>query len=317
MNWKKLGKIFDPAQNGLTGASSTFAQSPQALVFENHVRVYFSTRERERDGMYVSHVSWVDFDKAFQHVLGVAPQSVLRRGELGCFDEHGIFPISPLRHAGRTLAYTTGWSRRISVSVETGIGLVESHDEGVTFERVGNGPVLSASLREPYLVGDGFVRVYEGTFHMWYIFGTHWKRYTPSASPDRTYKIGHATSRDGVTWRKDEARQIVADRLGADESQALPTVLRIGTRWHMVFCFRQSFDFRSNVDRGYRLGHAWSDDLSQWVRDDSELSIDVSPDGWDAEMMCYPHLFECDGKVHLLYNGNAFGRDGFGLAVLE
>jgi hypothetical protein len=34
-------------------------------------------------------------------------------------------------------------------------------------------------------------------------------------------------------------------------------------------------------------------------------------------MLCYPHAFECRGKVYLLYNGNEFGRYGFGLAVLE
>jgi hypothetical protein len=33
-------------------------------------------------------------------------------------------------------------------------------------------------------------------------------------------------------------------------------------------------------------------------------------------MQCYPHVFECDGKVYLLYNGNEFGRYGFGLAEL-
>jgi hypothetical protein len=317
VNWKKLGRIFDPARHSLPSGCLGFAQSPQALVFDDFVRIYFSTREREPGGKYVSHVAWADFDKTFRRVLRVAPHTALPRGGLGCFDEHGIFPLSPLRHAGRILAYTTGWSRRVSVSVETGIGLVESFDGGATFVRVGTGPVLSASLHEPCLVGDGFVRVHEGNFHMWYIFGTGWKRYAADAPPDRTYKIGHATSADGVLWQKEEARQIVADRLGPDESQALPTVLRIGGRWHMVFCYRQSFDFRSNADRGYRLGCAWSDDLSHWVRDDAGSGIDVSADGWDSEMMCYPNLFECDGRAHLLYNGNAFGRDGFGLAVLE
>ena len=33
-------------------------------------------------------------------------------------------------------------------------------------------------------------------------------------------------------------------------------------------------------------------------------------------MQCYPHVFECHGKVYLLYNGNEFGRTGFGLAVI-
>ena len=85
----------------------------------------------------------------------------------------------------------------------------------------------------------------------------------------------------------------------------------------MFFCYRQSSDFRKNKDRGYRIGHAWSNDLLTWTRDDADPLLDVSPGDWDADMLCYPHVFECEDKVYLLYNGNEFGRYGFGLAVLE
>jgi sucrose-6-phosphate hydrolase SacC (GH32 family) len=105
--------------------------------------------------------------------------------------------------------------------------------------------------------------------------------------------------------------------LGVDESQALPTVIEIAGRHHMFFCYRQSFDFRKNKDRGYRIGHAYSDDLVNWMRDDENPLLDVAPGEWDSDMLCYPHVFECDGKVYLLYNGNEFGRYGFGLAELE
>jgi hypothetical protein len=33
--------------------------------------------------------------------------------------------------------------------------------------------------------------------------------------------------------------------------------------------------------------------------------------------MCYPHLFTSNDKTYLAYNGNEFGRNGFGLAELE
>ena len=45
--------------------------------------------------------------------------------------------------------------------------------------------------------------------------------------------------------------------------------------------------------------------------------VAVSATGWDSEMLCYPHTFWCDGQAYLLYNGNAFGRQGFGVAVME
>jgi hypothetical protein len=318
MSWRKLGKIFDPTQHKLPNGCVQFAQSPQALVGRDFVRIYFSTRSRDgNSGKYLSHVAFVEMKKNLRDVIRVSDKTVIPLGALGCFDEHGIFPMNVLLHGDVVYGYTCGWNRRVSVSVDTAIGLALSHDGGLTFQRIGDGPVLAASLHEPCLVGDAFVKVIGGVFHMWYIFGTGWKRFVAGAAPDRTYKIAHATSNDGIEWVKEEARQIVADRLGSDESQALPTVIQIAGRSHMFFCYRQSSDFRTNRDRGYRIGHAWSDDLSTWTRDDEDPLLDVTPAAWDSDMLCYPHAFECDGAVYLLYNGNEFGRYGFGLARLE
>lgn len=317
MKWTKLGKIFDPAGYQLPNGCKEFAQSPQTLVFDDFVRIYFSSRQRDSNGKYLSHICYVDMAKDFKRVLGVNKDTVVPLGKLGCFDQHGIFPMNVLRHGGRIHGYTSGWTRRVSVSVDTGIGLAFSEDDGVTFQKIGDGPILTSSLHEPYLVGDPFVQVYDGVFHMWYIFGTDWKKFSGGQPPDRVYKIGHATSPDGVRWQKEEARRIVGDLLHEDESQALPTVIRIGARYHMFFCYRESADFRLGKGRGYRLGHAYSDDLAHWTRDDEAGGLDVSEQGWDSEMMCYPHLLESDGRVYLLYNGNEFGRHGFGIAVLE
>jgi len=318
MKWKKIGRIFDPTQYQLPNNCEQFAQSPQTLIFDDFIRIYFSTRSvDESNGKYLSHIAFVDMNKNLRDVIRVSDKTVIPLGKLGCFDEHGIFPMNIMRHGDVIYGYTCGWNRRVSVSVDTSIGLAISRDDGLTFERIGDGPVLGASLYEPCLVGDGFVRVIDGLFHMWYIFGTGWKKYSPELPPDRTYKIGHATSRDGIHWEKEEARQIISDRLGDDESQALPTVIEIDGQYHMFFCYRESFDFRKSKGRGYAIGHAWSDDLVNWVREDNNPQLEGTPGEWDSEMQCYPHVFECEGKVYLLYNGNEFGRYGFGLAELE
>ena len=316
--WKKLGRIFNPTEFVLPDGCAQFAQSPQALVQKDHVRIYFSTRSVDKEGgKFRSRIAFVDMTKDFEHILRVSNHTVIEQGALGTFDEHGIFPMNVVQRGDEILGYTCGWSRRVSVSVETSIGLAISEDEGYTFRRVGTGPVLTASLHEPFLVGDGYVRIIDGTYHMWYIFGTAWERASEDALPDRTYKIGHAVSADGREWQTKGGRQIVVDRLGPEESQALPTVVPIAGEYHMFFCYRQSTDFRSNPGRGYRIGHARSRDLNDWIRDDDNPGIDVTEGAWDSEMMCYPHAFEMEGRVYLLYNGNEFGRHGFGLAILE
>jgi len=216
----------------------------------------------------------------------------------------------------KILAYTTGWSRRASVSVETSVGLAISTDNGLTFQRLGNGPVLTNSIYEPFLVCDGFVEKFDNIYHMWYVYGLRWMENTIDIEPARVYKIGHATSKDGILWEK-EGKRILEDKLNADECQALPSVIFHNNKYHMFFCYRQATDFRNNPDRAYRMGYAYSNDLIHWTRDDDKVGIDVSADGWDSQMQCYPFVFHCDDKIYMLYNGNEFGRFGFGVAVLE
>ena len=316
MKWRKLGKIFDPTEHRLVGNCREFAQAPQAMVLDDRVRIYFSTRERDHVGKYLSHVAYVDFDKSLREVLAVSNHAVIELGGLGTFDEHGIFPVSVVRHGRSIYAYTTGWNRKVSVSADAAIGLAVSDDNGISFRKHGTGPIMAASLHEPFLVGDAFVDRHSDTWHMWYIHGIKWIRQGTDTPPDRVYKIAHATSTNGINWRR-EGRRIIPDRLNVDECQALPTVIRLDGFYHMYFCYRQACGFRTESNTAYRLGYAHSTELVNWTRDDALAGIDVSPSGWDSQMQCYPHLFRCDNRIYLLYNGNHFGRDGFGAAILD
>lgn len=319
MKWNKRGLIFNPSEHQLNNGCNEFAQSPQTVVFDDFVRIYFSTRKRDEKGEYLSCISFVDMDTNLDEIITTSNNEVISLGALGTFDEHGIFPISPFQHNDEIYAFTCGWNRRISVPVETSIGLAKSNDNGKTFTRVGSGPVLSSSLNEPVLVGDGFVKHYENKFHMWYIYGEKWIEKTENEPVARVYKIAHATSDDLINWEKEEQnKQIISDILNEDECQALPTVEKIGNTYHMFFCFREATDFRTNPQRSYKLGYAYSNDLKNWTRDDktSGISISENSEEWDSEMQCYPHIFKVKEKTFLLYNGNQFGKFGFGLAEL-
>lgn len=315
MKWRKLGKIFDPTEHKLPNDCLEFAQSPQALVLKDRVRVYFSTRRRDEVGKYLSHVAYVDFARNMGEILDVCEHTVIELGELGAFDEHGIFPMHVFDDGDRVLGFTTGWNRKASVSADSSIGLAISTDGGRTFRKHGTGPVMTASLHEPFLIADSFVMSIGGIYYMWYIFGTRWKSFSETDPPDRVYKIACATSTDAINWQRN-AKQIIADCIGDDECQALPTVFSRNDAYHMYFCFRPCHGFREKGSNSYRLGYAYSQDLISWTRDDSKGGMDLSQDGWDSQMQCYPHVFACDDRVYMLYNGNEFGKFGFGLAEL-
>lgn len=313
MRWKKRGRIFDPAEYGFH-----YAKSPQAVAFEKFVRVYFSYCEKD-NGKVISCPAYVDFTNDFEKIIEVSKHSIIQKGALGCYDEHGIFPFSPFKDNNRLLAYLSGVTRRVSVSVDSGIGIAESLDGGKTFKRLGDGPVLTAALNEPFLVIDGFVRKWGDLYHMWYIFGTEWGVYEEGYEAERTYKIGHAYSTNGVSWIRDIAgggKQIIVSQ-EERECQALPTVIEYHGCYHMYFCYRNTHDFKTNTANSYRLGYAKSKDLVNWHRDDALAGIGTSDGGWDSEMLCYPNLFQHDGELYLLYNGNGFGESGFGIAKME
>ena len=227
-----------------------------------------------------------------------------------------IFPLNVFNNTTEVLGFIGGWNRRVSVMIDGAIGLAKSTDGGHTFHRIADGPILGPNVNEPFLVADPFASRFNAQFHMWYIFGERWTHCDKFHQPERIYKIAHATSLDAIEWKR-EGDFIISEVFENEECQALPTVIKINERYHMYFCFRYATDFR-NSDRGYRLGHAYSDNLSDWTRDDNMLNLHKSliDNDWDSGMLCYPHAFHYSNRIYMLYNGNEFGKYGFGLAEL-
>jgi len=307
--WENKGQIFSIYDLKSIDSDLEFAKSPQFLLVNNHPVFYFTSQKKDSSGKWVSYPYWARFNSSFSTVTDFSRQSILEKSSLGAFDEHGIFPFSPVKIDKKYLAYTTGWSRRKSVDIEMSIGLSTSND-GLNFKRMSTGPIMSSSVNEPFLVGDAFVRKYDNFFFMWYIFGDKWLNPEEGGDPQRRYRIAQAVSEDGLNWlRKGEYIICVKDR---NECQALPSVVFFRNKYHMAFCYRDMFDFRSGGEGAYKLGYASSTDLENWVRDDSFFNSISDRTTWDASMQCYPNLF--DDSLYCAYNGNEFGKSGFGLA---
>lgn len=313
--WRKLGKVFDPQAVVGRPWLKEFAQAPATLLLDDVVRVYFSCRPpADAHGQYVSYSAYVDLDRQdLFKVRDVAAMPILPLGGLGEFDEFGTYPVSVVRDGSTVLAYYAGWTRCESVPFNVAIGAAASMDGGKTFSKLGNGPVLGYSPDEPFVLSGPKIRRFGERWHLFYIAGRKWKVVDGRAEP--VYKIRHATSADGLYWAK-SGRDLIASRIEEDEAQASPDVFYANGKYHMFFCYRYSSHYRGKQN-GYRIGYASSTDLIDWVRDDSKAGIDVAIEGWDSEMISYPHVFEVDGQTYLAYLGNQVGRQGFGLAVLE
>jgi hypothetical protein len=314
-SWKKLGKVFTPQEIQNRPWLKEFAQAPSALVFDDFVRIYFSCRPpADENGQYVSYSAYVDLDRSnLFNVRNVAEHPILSLGGLGEFDEFGTYPVSVIRDGEEVRAYYAGWTRCESVPFNVAIGCASSRDGGASFAKLGKGPVLGSSPDEPFVLSGPKIRRFDDVWYLWYIAGKHWKVVGDRIEP--VYRIRMAISHDGVRWTRIN-RDLIESRVEADEAQASPDVFKANGKYHMFFCYRYSSDYRGKA-RGYRIGYAYSTNLTDWIRDDSKVGIHISEEGWDAEMISYPHVFELDGNTYMAYLGDQVGRYGFGLALLE
>ncbi len=314
-SWIKLGRIFNPQDVHNVSWLKEFAQAPSVLVFDKFVRVYFSCRPApDANGRYLSYSAYLDLNRSdlFQ-ILELSMKPILELGELGTFDEFGIYPTSVIRDGSLVYAYYGGWTRCESVPFNVAIGLARSNDNGMTFKKIGKGPILSYSPNEPFIISGPKIRKYDDQWVLWYIAGIRWLE--NSGRPEPVYRIRMATSINGLDWAPAN-KNIIETKLNENECQASPDVFYHNKRYHMFFCYRYGLNYRGK-DGGYRIGYAFSDDMYNWIRDDSKAGIDVSETGWDSEMISYPHVFELDGEIFMLYLGNNVGKYGFGIARLE
>ena len=319
MKWKKLGQVFDPTtwNDGIERDwMKSHSKCTSTLVFDDFVRIYFSSRyDNDKDGQATSVTSFLDVERSnLKKIIKVSNQPVMQLGKIGHFDENAIYPTSVIRHEGRVLLYYAGWSRCKSVPFNTSVGLAISEDDGETFKRYADGPVFGASPFEPFVISGPKIRKFGDTFFMYYLAGCEWV--LQEEAPEIIYKNRMATSKDGIYWKR-ENRNIIADIYDNNECQAGPDVFEYKDKFNMYFVYRQGLNFRTEENRGYKIGYATSHDKYNWIRNDKLAGIEYSEKGWDSTMHHYPHVFELDGKHYMIYNGNDFGRFGFGLAVLE
>jgi len=312
--WEKLGKVFDPREHKNESWMQEFAQSTSVLVFEKHVRIYFCSRPAPSpDGQYVSFLSFIDLDrKNLLKIVNICKTPILGLGGYGTFDEFGTNPVSVIREQDEVRVYYAGWTRCESVPFNAAIGLAISRDEGETFARLGEGPVLSYSPDEPFLLGSPRIRKYGDKWHLWYVAGKEWLK--TEGKPEPVYKIRMASSEDGINWVK-FGKDLLESKLGEHECQACPDVIFRDGKYHMFFSYRNSHNYKGK-EGGYRIGYASSADMINWHRCDEMAGMEVSETGWDSEMVNYPHVFMLDGETYMLYQGNEMGRAGIGLAKL-
>mgnify|MGYP001188291661 FL=1 len=312
--WEKKGIIFSPSKN--SNWMDSYAQCPYTVLHKKFIRIYFSTREKkDSSNQFRSYSGYIDVDRHDpKKILKVCEEPILELGKLGEFDEFGSMAGSVVFHNNEYYLYYCGWQRLLSTPYNWAIGLAKSKN-GKKFKKLSKGPILGPTFNEPFLQACPIVyKLSDTKWHMYYLSGIKWIK-SKNEKKESQYLLMHATSNDGIYWKRNGVP--ILEESVQFECQTSCSIIKFKGLYHMFFSYRHGLEFRENNMKAYRIGYAQSDDMINWKRDDKKSGLDVSIDGWDSEMVAYPHVVNVDGKILMFYCGNYFGKNGFGYAELK
>ena len=305
MEWVKKGLIFNADKNQKKMYSH--AQVPSPLHLDKQLyRIYFSSR----DDKGRTYPYYLDYDFMQCKVISIQESPLLEHGAIGTFDDSGVMPASVVRHNDLIYMYYIGWNQQVTVSYGLSIGLAISKDEGKTFEKFSNGPLLDRSIDEPFFNSAPYVIKDNDMFKMWYVSCTGWITVDDKVEP--LYYVRYAESDDGIKWKKREKPAIPYKAKG--ESIGRPWVIKQDCIYKMWYSTRGSENYRKKGGQHYMIGYAESEDGIVWSRMDKLAGINLSDSGWDSEMIEYCSVIDLGDRNVMLYNGNSFGFSGFGYA---
>lgn len=308
MSWVKKRLIID--NNVPIDWSNGRAIVPIPELFDqNKLRIYFSTL----DELGRSQPVFIETNASEPELISkINNVPILELGQLGTFDDSGITVSCIVPFENKRFLYYIGWNQQKNVSYKLAIGLAISVDGG-PFRKFSSGPILDRDINEPYFNTAPYVLIVGEVWHMWYVSCYEWK--IVNDWPEPLYNIKHATSVDGIHWSRSNKTCIFQDDFA--EAIGKPTVYIENGKFHMIYSYRNSVNYRVDRNKSYRLGCAESKDGLHWIRKDSEIGIELSDIGWDSMMMEYASTYVINNNRYMLYNGNGFGESGFGYAIKE
>lgn len=311
MKWIKKGLIYEP-NTSFEWNSKGYASVPTVYkISEDVLRIYFTARDSDNK----TNISYIEVEADEpSNILYIHEKSVLSFGKIGMFDDCGAMVSHVINVNNEVWMYYIGWNVRNTISYHNSIGLAISKDGGITFEKFSEGPLFDRTYKEPYFNAAPFVLKENGIWKMWYLSNTKWIEYEGKSEP--FYHIKYAESDNGIDWKREG--KVAIDYKNENECGIVRAcILKDDNTYKMWYSHRNLQNYRTNKNSSYRIGYAESSNGIDWTRQDENVGIDVSENGWDSEMIEYPFVYDHKAKRYIIYNGNTFGKTGFGYAILE
>jgi len=301
MRWKKLGRIYDP--KGAEDWALSHAANPVAEhLYGNKFQIYFSCRDSSNRGQ-IGSVK-IEISKTNVAVIQNSLNHVLSHGKLGRFDDSGVTVTGLVKQSNKKFLYYLGWNLGRTIPFRNAIGVAVCQNFDEQFFRISEAPIVDRSSIDPISLSYPFLLYRGDRYCIWYGSCIEW---FGESKTDYKFSLKYAESSDGILWHRTGEIALPCD-YPSESAIARPHVIFENNIFKMWYS--------KKIGESYRIGYAESIDGRKWSRLDHRVGIDVSETGWDSEMIEYPYVFDHLGSRYMLYNGNGYGKTGFGLAIL-
>lgn len=301
--WRKLGLIYCPPDVPTHPKLATHAANPVALQLNADVfRVFFNGRDAQQR----SSIGAIDLDLRSRRVVQKLETPLFTHGPEGSFYSNGISLGNICRINDQNTLLFMGWGVTTDGRWRGNLGRLTVNPDS-TLRMDHPRPLLVADGKDPISLSypwgiqdaDKNIFMWYGTTHAW-----------DAGNGEMLHIIHASSSPDGECWTRHG--QVLEYKIGASQAFSRPSVIR-----NKDGSMEMWVSFRGGPADPYRIGYALSEDGKIWDWRPNGAGISASVTGWDSEMIEYPFVFDHEGERWMLYNGNGYGRTGFGLAVWE
>ena len=302
-HWKKLGQIYTINESNRHPKLISHAANPLPVKLDGDLyRVFYSGRDCNNR----SSVGAVDIDFSNYKIVNDHFLPFFEHGPNGSFFSDGVSIGNVYKVDSQSYMLFMGWQKLSHKNWRGNIGrLLLSSD--LTLELESLNPLISCDEADPLSLSYPWVHKNNSNlYEMWYGSTKSWD----AGNGEMLHVINHASSDDGHHWHR--SGLAIPFELGKAQAFSRPSVVK-----NSDDAYEMWFSYRGGLGDKYRIGYAKSEDKSSWELDLDNVGITVSESGWDSEMIEYPFVFKYSDKQFMLYNGNDFGKTGFGLAILD
>jgi hypothetical protein len=298
IGWEKRGLVYTAPGTAL---QKSHAMLPTPHMMQDRIRVLVACCDNDMRG----RIFRVDLDRDNPlRVIEAAEAPVLDIGPVGSFDADGVNPSQIVERDGLLLLYYIGWERLSDeVPYTLFVGVAESLDGGLSFTKRDTGQVLHGIGAERYFRTAPFVFPERDGWGMLYIGGGNFFD-GPQGKRLPTYSLCLAHSSDGLCWDAQPSPPLLnPERERGEIGFGRPVLWHEDGQASLIVSLRTEAGYSLRQVKESRGKLVWS-----------TLFEDDEVEDWESDMTCFGAPCRSDDWEYLFYNGNQFGRFGFGVA---